>query len=157
MSITLAELENLIGTLEDIADGLEAVMAPDSLVAAALDDARVVARGEAFGTGALGEREQLGEAEAAVAADARVRRLPTLVPPNKRVDDCAPKLLAQVERHMRHPERVAGRTGSQHRIRRTACALGVRPIRIAMSCAVLPSPTHCSTSRCRAVSCRAPL
>ena len=33
---------------------------------------------------------------------------------------------------------------------------GVSSSRIAMSCVVLPSPTHCSTSRCRLVSFRAP-
>ena len=85
---------------------------------------------ELVGSCAVCEGEQPREAEAAVAVDARVRRLPTLVTPDKRVDDRAPKLLAQVERHVRHPERMAGRTGSQHRIGRTACALGIGPIRI---------------------------
>src|SRR5215213_2286293 len=41
----------------------------------AVDDLRVVARREAPRADAAREREQLGEAEAAVAADARVRRL----------------------------------------------------------------------------------
>ena len=95
-----------------------------------LDDACVMAGRELVGACAVCEGEQPREAEAAVAVDARVRRLPTLVTLDKRVDDRAPKLLAQVERHVRHPERVAGRTGSQHRIGRTACALGVGPIRI---------------------------
>ena len=95
-----------------------------------LDDACVVAGRELVGACAVCEGEQPREAEAAVAVDARVRRLPTLVTPDKRVDDRAPKLLAQVERHVRHPERMASRTGSQHRIGRTACALGIRPIRI---------------------------
>ena len=53
------------------------------------DDARVVARREAGGAGAAREREQLGEAEAAVAADARVRRLALGVAGDEGVDDCA--------------------------------------------------------------------
>ena len=47
--------------------------------AAVLDDAGVVAGDERVGAGALGEREQPCEAEAAVAVDARIRRLAALV------------------------------------------------------------------------------
>ena len=40
-----------------------------------LDDPRVVARRQARRADTAGEREQLGEPEPAVAADARIRRL----------------------------------------------------------------------------------
>ena len=49
--------------------------AREQAAAVALDDPRVVAGGEPRSADAVGEREQLVEAEAAVAADARVRRL----------------------------------------------------------------------------------
>ena len=55
-----------------------------SSAAVALDDARVVAGREPRGADAPREREQLGEAEAAVAADARVRRLAARVAAHER-------------------------------------------------------------------------
>ena len=76
--------------------------------ARALDDAGVVAGRELFGARRGAEGEQLGEAEAAVAAGARVRRLAARVAADERLDDGAPELLAQVERHVRQPALVAG-------------------------------------------------
>ena len=96
----------------------------------ALDDARVVARREPLGAGALGEGEQLGEAEAAVAADARVRRLTGRVAAHERLDHRAAKLLAQVERDVRDPEPVAGPARGDHGLGRAAGALGVGPLRV---------------------------
>jgi hypothetical protein len=54
-----------------------------------------------LGPGALGEREQLGEAKAPVAADAGVRRQAAGVPAHERLDDGASELLPQVERDVR--------------------------------------------------------
>src|SRR5437763_860874 len=51
------------------------------------DRARVVTGRELRGTGAPREREQLREAERAVAADAWIRRLPTRVSTDERLDD----------------------------------------------------------------------
>src|SRR4051812_40763046 len=93
-----------------------------------LDDACVMAGRQLLRSCATCKGQEPREAEAAVAVDARVRRFPARVAPNERVDDRTPELLAQVEGHVRHPERVAGSAGSQNRIRRTACTLGVRPI-----------------------------
>ena len=59
-----------------------------------LGDARVMAGREPVAAGACREREQFGEAEAAVAADARVRRLAARVAAHERRDDCAAELLA---------------------------------------------------------------
>ena len=98
--------------------------------AVALDDSRVVARPELPGAGPGREREQLVEAEAAVAAPARVRRLAARVPLDERLDDGAAELLAQIERHVREPERVTGLPGRDHGLRRAAGALGVGPLRI---------------------------
>src|SRR5579884_1881385 len=67
-----------------------------------LDDARVVPGGEPPGSGAPREGEQLGEAEAAVAARARVWRPPARIATDERRDDGAAELLAQVEGHVRH-------------------------------------------------------
>ena len=72
-----------------------------------------------------GESEQLVEAEAAVAAPARIRRLAACVPLDERLDDGAPELLAEIERHVREPERVTGLAGRDHGLGRAAGALGV--------------------------------
>ena len=72
--------------------------------AAALDDPRVVTGPELRRAGPLGEGQQLVEAEVAVAAPARVRRLAASVRRDEGVDDGAAELLAQVERHVREPE-----------------------------------------------------
>ena len=70
-------------------------------------DARVVARREARGPGAGGEGEQFGEAEAAVAADARVRRLAAGVAGDEGVHDGRAELAPEIERDMRQAEPVA--------------------------------------------------
>src|SRR5581483_9032688 len=57
-----------------------------------LGDARVVTGGKAVAAGALCEREQLVEAERAVAAYARVRRLASCVAVEERGDDRAAEL-----------------------------------------------------------------
>ena len=98
--------------------------------AAVLDDPRVVAGRQTGGSCALREREQLGEAEAAVARDARVRRLAAGVAAHEGVDDRAPELLAQVERDVRDAERVTRRPRRQHRVGRAARALRARPVRV---------------------------
>jgi len=82
--------------------------------AAMLDDAGVVAGGEPVAACATREREQLREAEAAVAANARVRRLTAGVAADERRDHGAAELLAQVEGDVREPELVARLARSQH-------------------------------------------
>ena len=95
-----------------------------------VDDARVVPGGETPRSDPPREREQLREAEAPVAADARVRRFAARVRGDERLDDREPELLAQVERDVRKPERVARVTRRKDRGRRAAGPLGVRPVRI---------------------------
>ena len=85
---------------------------------------------EALGAGAPREGEQLGEAEAAVAARARVRRLAARVAADEGRDDRAAELLAQVERHVRHAEPVARLACRDHALGRAARALGVGPGRV---------------------------
>ena len=85
---------------------------------------------QAIGSRALGEREQLGEAEAAVAARARIRSLAAGVAANERSDDRAAELLAQIERHMRHAESMARLARRDHALGRAAGALGIRAGRI---------------------------
>src|SRR5688500_3315656 len=89
-------------------------------------DARVVARGEPGGPGTAREGEQLGEAEAAVAADARVRRLAARVAADERRDDRPPELVSQVEGDVRQAERVAGLARREHGLRRAAGTFDVR-------------------------------
>ena len=95
-----------------------------------LDDAGVVPGRELRRTDALREREQLGEPEAAVAGDARVRGLAARVPAHEGRDDRAPEGLPQVERHVRQPAGMTGVAGGDHRARRAAGALRVRPLRV---------------------------
>ena len=104
--------------------------AREEATAAALDDPRVVAGREPRGAGPVGEREQLVEAKVAVAAAARVRRLAASVCLDEGRDDRAPEVLAQIERHVGQLERVAGLAGGDHRLRRAAGSLGVRPGRV---------------------------
>src|SRR5581483_10797801 len=78
----------------------------EELHAVAADDACVVPGREAGGAGATRERKQLREAEAAVAADARVRRVAARVAAHERLDDGAAERLPQVERHVRQAESV---------------------------------------------------
>ena len=98
--------------------------------AVALDDPRVVARRKRRCTDAAREREQLGETEAAVAADARVRRLASRVTADERCDDGAAKRLTKIEGDVRQTARVTRLARGDHRARRAAGALGVRPVRI---------------------------
>lgn len=95
-----------------------------------LDDPRVVPRRERVRTGSVREREQPGEAKAAVAMDARVRRLAAFVAAHERFDYRATKLLAQVKRHMGDTERVTGRACSKDGIGRAAGTLRIGPIGI---------------------------
>ena len=97
---------------------------------AAVDDAGVVAGSQPSRAGPPREGKQLGEPEAAVAPDARVRRLAARVAANERRHDCTPELLAQVERHVRQPERVAELPRRDDGRRRAARPLGVRPVGI---------------------------
>ena len=96
----------------------------------AVDDPSVVARRETGGPDPPGEAQQLVEAEAAVAAHARVRRLPAGVAACERGDDGAPELLAQVEGHVREPEPVAGLARRDHRGRRAADPLARLRVRV---------------------------
>ena len=98
--------------------------------AVSLDDARVVAGRQPLGAGTPREREQLGEAEAAVAAGARVRRLAAGVAADEGRDNRAPELLAQVERHVRHAEPVTRLARGDHALGRAAGALRIRSVRI---------------------------
>ena len=88
-------------------------------------DARVVARREARGPGAGGEGEQFGEAEAAVAADARVRRLAVGVAGDEGVHDGRAELAPEIERDMRQAEPVARLARGQDGLGRAAGTLGV--------------------------------
>src|SRR4051794_13770196 len=97
---------------------------------AMLDDARVVPGREHVGARMAGEREQPAEAESAVAAHARIRRLAALVAAHERIDDGATEVLAQVERDVRDAERVARLAGRDHRFGRAARPLGVWPVGI---------------------------
>ena len=117
-----------------------------------LDDARVVAGPELLGACSGGELEQRVEPERAVAAAARVRRLPRPVRVHERRDHLRPELLAQVERHVRQAEGVAGGPGRRDRGGRAARALG------AWAGRVLPEPERdadrvrpCAVQRNRAV------
>src|SRR5207247_8433117 len=98
--------------------------------AAMLDDPGVVPGREHVRAGAVREREQPGKAKAAVAMDARVRRLAAFVAADERLDDGAAKFLAQVERDVREAERMTRSTGSKHRIGRAAGTFRVGPVGI---------------------------
>ena len=74
-------------------------------------DTSVVPRRQPGRARAPREREQLVEPERAVAPRARIRRLPALVAADERIDDRPPELVAQVERHVRKTEAVAGLAG----------------------------------------------
>ena len=95
-----------------------------------LDDPGVVPRRKGVCAGAVCERQQPGEAKATVAMDARVGCLAALVAAHERLDHGAPKLVAQVERHVRHAERVTGRASSEDRVGRAASTLSVGPVGI---------------------------
>ena len=108
-----------------------------------MHDSRVVTGRQPCGPGAVGEREQLGEPEAAVARDARVRRLAARVAADERRHDRAAELLAKIERHVRQPEPVARLAGRDHGARRAARALAVG------ACRIHPQP-QCHPERVRA-------
>ncbi len=93
-----------------------------------LGDPGVVPGRERRGAGALRKGEQLSEAEAAVAADARVGRLAARVAAHERLDDGASELVAKIERHVGKAELVAGAPGGEHRLGRAAGALRVRSV-----------------------------
>jgi hypothetical protein len=95
-----------------------------------LDDPCVVPGRERVRARAVREREQPGEAKTAVAVDARIRRLTAFVAAHKRLNDRAAKLLAQVERHMGHTERVTGGACSKDGIRGAAGTFRIGPIGI---------------------------
>ncbi len=104
--------------------------AREQQAAVALDDACVVAGREPLGAGAPREREQLGEAEAAVAARARVRRLPARIAAHERGDDGAAEFLPQIQRHVRDAEPVTRLARRNHALGRAAGALGVGAVRV---------------------------
>ena len=87
--------------------------------------AGVVARGQVGGAEAVRQVEHRVQAHVAVAADARVRRLPRRVAGQERVDDAGPERLAQVERQVRQPHPVRERAGDPHGVGRAARRLGV--------------------------------
>jgi hypothetical protein len=97
---------------------------------AVLDDSSVVTGRECVRACTTREREQVRETKAAVAVNAGVRRLPSLVAADERIDDRAPECVTQVECDVRHAQPMAGRTRGQHGLRRAARALRVGPVRI---------------------------
>ena len=104
--------------------------AREQQAAVALDDPRVVTGGERRRADTGREREQLGETEASVAADARVGRLAARVAAHERRDDGAAERFTQIERHVRKAARMARLARGDHRARRAAGALGIRPVRV---------------------------
>ena len=93
-------------------------------------DARVVARCEPRRTDTAREGEELREPEAAVTADARVRRLAAGVSANERGHDRAAKLFPQIERHVREPEAMAGLARGDNSAGRAARPFCIRPVRV---------------------------
>ncbi len=61
----------------------------------------------------------------AVAADARIRRLPSSIARDERLDHTGPELVAKIDREVREAHRVRQGTGLSNRGRRAAAALGV--------------------------------
>src|SRR5204863_4582749 len=106
------------------------VAAGQQAPAAMLDDPCVVPGREARGSGTLREREELREAKAAVAANARIRSLAAGVAAHERGHDRPAKLLAQIERHVWETERVASLARRDHGFRRATGTLRVRRRRI---------------------------
>src|SRR5579862_2547750 len=104
---------------------LGARCAREQRAAPMLHRARVVPGGEAVAPGAVGELEQLPEAEAAVAVDARVRRLAARVATYEVADDLVAEGLAQIEGDVRQAEAVARLARGDDRLGRAARALCV--------------------------------
>ena len=86
---------------------------------------RVVAGRQRRGAEPVGEVEHRVEPDVAVAAHARVRRQPVGVLAQPRIDDAVAKLVAQVEREMRHAEPVREAPRTAHGLRRAARARAV--------------------------------
>src|SRR5439155_2332943 len=97
---------------------------------AILDDARVVTGGEPVRTRPPRELEQPPEAERPVAANAGIRRLAARIRMHERIDDRLTELVAKVERHVRHPERVTGLACGDDGLGRATGALRVGPFGI---------------------------
>ena len=95
-----------------------------------LDDARVVARRKPGGAGAPGELEQLREAEAPVAARARIRRLAAGVALDERLHDRPAESLPRVQGDVRNAERMTGLARGDHGLGRAAGALRVGRLRV---------------------------
>src|ERR671924_327484 len=95
-----------------------------------LDDASVVPCREPRRARTPRERQQAGEAEAAVAPRARVRRRPLRIATHERLDDRLPEVLAGVDRHVRHAERMTGLAGGDDGFRRAAGALRTGRLRV---------------------------
>jgi hypothetical protein len=95
-----------------------------------LDDPCVMSRRELRRARPAGEGEQLVEAEVTVAADAGIRCLTARVAVHEGLHDGVAELLAQVERHVRQTQPVAGLAGRDDGGRRAARALGVGSLRI---------------------------
>ena len=87
--------------------------------------ARVMACRQSVARQAIGELEHRVEANVAVAADARVRRLARGVPGDERLDHAGAELVAQVDREVREAERVRERARLRDRRGRAAAALCV--------------------------------
>jgi hypothetical protein len=98
--------------------------------AAMLSQASVVAGGEPVRADAPGEGEEGGEAEAPVAADARVRGLSARVAGDEGRDDGSAELAAEVERDVRDVDPVARLARREDGLRRAARAVAVRARRI---------------------------
>src|SRR3954469_9111593 len=102
----------------------------EQLPPAVLDDPGVVPCCKGFGAGAARESEQAAEAERAVAAHARVRRLTARVPAHERIDHGTAKVLTQVQGYVRNAERMARLPRGDHGLGRAARTLGVGPVGI---------------------------
>ncbi len=108
--------------------GIEA--AGDQPAPAPLLDAGIVARPEDARPGPAGERDELVEAEAAVAPRARVRGQAGGVGLDEGAYHALTERLPQVERHVRQPEGVAGAARCDDRVRGAADAVGARAGRV---------------------------
>jgi hypothetical protein len=84
-----------------------------------------VAGGQAGGAEVLGEVQHRVEADAAVAAHARVRGAAGGVAVDEGVDHIGAEALAQIEREVRDAHAMSERAGSGHRLRRAAGARAV--------------------------------
>ena len=101
---------------------------------------------------ALGKCHELVESKRAVAAHARIRRLPRFVRVRERIDDRVLELLAQVERHVREPALMTRRPRRCDRGRRAARALGVGRSRILPEPERHPDRVRPGTERATALS-----